>query len=68
MNLHQLVDKSSPDRSYFIGGSDARIIMGGDEAALVHLWQEKRGEVDSVDLSGELVVQLGVATENLNRA
>ena len=33
-------------RRAFIGGSDARIIMGNDEAALVRLWQEKRGEVE----------------------
>src|SRR5262249_52464883 len=52
----------------FIGGSDARIIMGSDEAALVRLWREKRGEVGPEDLSGNLVVQLGSATEELNRA
>jgi predicted phage-related endonuclease len=56
----------SPRRS-FIGGSDARIIMGNDEAALVRLWREKRGEVEPEDLSGNLIVQLGVATEELNR-
>jgi predicted phage-related endonuclease len=55
------------DRQHFIGGSDARIIMGGDEAALVRLWQEKRGEIEPVDLSGELIVQLGLVTEDLNR-
>src|SRR5260370_22916915 len=55
------------DRRYFIGGSDARIIMGGDEAALIRLWREKRGEVEPEDLSGNLVVQLGLATEDLNR-
>jgi predicted phage-related endonuclease len=55
------------DRRYFIGGSDARIIMGDDEAALLRLWREKRGEVEPEDLSGNLVVQLGVATEELNR-
>jgi predicted phage-related endonuclease len=54
-------------RRYFIGGSDARIIMGSDEAALIRLWREKRGEVEPKDLSGNLVVQLGVATEELNR-
>jgi predicted phage-related endonuclease len=54
-------------RRYFIGGSDARIIMGNDEAALVRLWREKRGEVEPEDLSGNLVVQLGNATEELNR-
>ena len=31
-------------RRAFIGGSDARIIMGDDEAALLRLWREKRGE------------------------
>jgi predicted phage-related endonuclease len=54
-------------RRYFIGGSDARIIMGNDEAALLRLWREKRGEVEPEDLSGNLAVQLGVATEKLNR-
>ncbi len=55
------------DRRYFIGGSDARIIMGDDEAALLRLWREKRGEVEPEDLSGNLIVQLGLATEPLNR-
>src|SRR5438034_3046407 len=56
------------DRRTFIGGSDARIIMGSDEAALVRLWREKRGEVEPEDVSGNLIVQLGSATEELNRA
>ena len=51
-----------------MAGSDARIIMGGDEAALIRLWQEKRGEAEPANLAGELVVQLGLATEELNRA
>jgi len=55
------------DRRYFIGGSDARIIMSADESVLLRLWREKRGEVQPEDLSGNLVVQLGVATEDLNR-
>src|SRR5438094_7310491 len=54
-------------RRSFIGGSDARIIMGSDEAALVRLWREKRGEAEAEDLSGNLIVQLGTATEDLNR-
>jgi len=54
-------------RRTFIGGSDARIIMGNDEAALLRLWREKRGEVDPEDLSGNLIVQLGLAIEELNR-
>jgi hypothetical protein len=31
------------DRRTFIGGSDARIIMGNDEDRLLLLWKEKRG-------------------------
>ena len=61
---------SKADRAgsrYFIGGSDARIIMGNNEEALVRLWREKRGEVEPKDLSGNLLVQLGVVTEDLNR-
>ena len=54
----------SLDRRSFIGGSDARIIMGQDEASLIRLWQEKRGEVEPEDLSGNLIVQLGVVTED----
>jgi predicted phage-related endonuclease len=55
------------DRRYFIGGSDARIITGDDEGALFRLWREKRGEIEPEDLSGNLVVELGLATEELNR-
>ena len=54
-------------RRTFIGGSDARIIMGTDEAALLRLWREKRGEAEPEDLSGNLIVQLGLAIEPLNR-
>jgi predicted phage-related endonuclease len=56
-----------PNRRSFIGGSDAHIIMGDDEQALLRLWREKRGEVQPNDLSGNLIVQLGVVTEDLNR-
>jgi predicted phage-related endonuclease len=59
--------RTSADRRSFVGGSDARIIMGNDEAALVRLWREKRGEVAPEDLSGNLIVQLGAVTEDLNR-
>jgi predicted phage-related endonuclease len=63
----KLAGLSRFDRRGFIGGSDARIIMGNDEAALIRLWREKRGEVEPEDLSGNLVIQLGAATEELNR-
>src|SRR6059058_5267738 len=55
------------NRRSFIGGSDARIIMGDDEAALVRLWREKRGELEPEDLADNLIVQLGTVTEHLNR-
>src|SRR5258705_9395349 len=55
------------DRRSFIGGSDARIIMGSDEKALIRLWQEKLGEIGPEDLSTNLIVQLGLVTEDLNR-
>src|ERR1700733_15033575 len=57
----------SADRRYFIGGSDARTVMGDDQAALERLWREKRGEAEPEDLSGNLIVQLGLGTEPLNR-
>jgi len=58
---------TKPDRRQFVGGSDARIIMSPDEAALIRLWKEKRGEAEPQDLSDNLIAQLGVATEALNR-
>jgi hypothetical protein len=70
LTLNDLVGAArpmNPDRRQFIGGSDARIIMSPDEGALVRLWREKRGEAEPEDLSGNLVVQLGIATETLNR-
>jgi hypothetical protein len=42
--------------------------MGSDEAALLRLWREKRGEAEPQDLSGNLIVQLGKVTEDLNRS
>jgi len=54
-------------RRSFIGGSDARIIMGGDEADLLRLWREKPGQAEPNDLPGNLLVQLGVGPEALNR-
>jgi predicted phage-related endonuclease len=65
--MRNSIQRFRTDRRTFIGGSDARIIMGSDEAALIQLWREKRGEVEPEDLSGNLVVQLGAATEKLNR-
>ena len=59
--------RKKSERRHFIGGSDARIIMGEDETALLRLWREKRGEAAVEDLSTNLIVQLGNVTEDLNR-
>ena len=67
MNANSSSKSSIEHRRRFLGGSDARTIMGSDEAALLRLWQEKRGEREPDDLSGNLIVQLGVVTEPLNR-
>ncbi len=63
--ITRLYDSAS--RRSFIGGSDARIIMGTDETALLRLWREKRGEAQPPEYSDNLLVQLGVVTEPLNR-
>jgi len=55
------------NRNGFIGGSDARVIMGDNEASLIRLWREKRGEAEPEDFSDNLAVQLGTVTEELNR-
>ena len=65
MQVRTLAD--STNRRSFIGGSDARIIMGDDEQALLRLWREKRGEIEPEDLANNLIVQLGAVTEHLNR-
>ena len=51
------------NRQGFIGGSDARRIMEGDWH---NLWLEKTGRAKSADLSENIAVQLGVATEDFN--
>src|SRR5882757_6052765 len=43
--------EDSRNRRNFIGGSDAHIVMGSDEAALIQLRREKRGEADPEDLN-----------------
>jgi predicted phage-related endonuclease len=65
MQMQTLTDSAT--RRSFIGGSDARIIMGSDEQNLIRLWREKRGDIEPDNLSDNLLVQLGRVTENLNR-
>jgi predicted phage-related endonuclease len=67
MSIFDSTSITKHHRRHFIGGSDARIIMGKDEKALHRLWCEKRGEAAAVDLSAVLIVQLGLVTEELNR-
>jgi hypothetical protein len=40
--------------------------MRGDEAALIQLWKEKRGEAEPEEFRHNFIVQLGVATEGPN--
>jgi predicted phage-related endonuclease len=49
-----------------IGGSDAKIIMSGDQTAIERLWAEKRGEIAPEDLSEIILINLGNLTEPLN--
>ena len=42
--------------------------MSPDEATLIRLWKEKRGEVEPKTSPGNLIVQLGIVTEALNRS
>lgn len=63
-----LITFNPNDRRAFIGGSDARVIMGDDQDDLIRLWREKRGEIAPENLSQNLVVQLGTVTEELNRS
>ncbi|MGY4237906.1 hypothetical protein ACVIIW_006853 [Bradyrhizobium sp. USDA 4449] len=65
---HQIIKFNPHHRRHFIGGSDARIVMGDDEERLLKLWREKRSEVAPDDLSDNLTVQLGTVTEVLSRA
>ena len=48
--LGALITTTAPsinqDRRYFIGESDARIIIGADEMALIRLWTEERPDCE----------------------
>src|SRR4051794_11607883 len=55
------------DRRWFIGGSDARVIMGDSPSHLVRLWRGEGGGSEPEDLTDNLMVQLGTVTEALNR-
>ena len=65
--MHNEIVPNQMHRRHFIGGSDARIVMGDDQTALPRLWREKRSDVERGDRSDNLIIPLGLATENLNR-
>ena len=65
MNIHRNKPQFAVPRRHSIGDSEARIIIVEDEAALIRLWQQKRGEAEPEDLSVNLTVQLGLTTEDL---
>jgi predicted phage-related endonuclease len=62
-----LTEEQKLFRKQGIGGSDANIIMGGDDQKIMNLWLEKRGEREHEDLSDVLIVQMGNWTEPFNR-
>jgi len=59
MSVEAYKDSKAAPRRNFIGGSDARIIVGTEQGALTRLWREKRGEIAPQDLSGNLVMCSG---------
>jgi hypothetical protein len=62
MNVHNEMVADSANRRSFIGGSDAQIIIGDDEAALLRILGEKRGEAEPEALFTDLIVHLGLAS------
>ncbi|WP_315768555.1 MULTISPECIES: YqaJ viral recombinase family protein [unclassified Bradyrhizobium] len=59
-------DEVRAARRFSVGGSDAKIIMSGDQLAIERLWAEKRGEMAPEDLSEVILINLGNLTEPLN--
>lgn len=55
-------------RKRIIGGSDANILMSGNDERILQLWKEKRDEAENESLDDVLQVQLGSWTEPFNRS
>jgi predicted phage-related endonuclease len=62
-----LAPKTKASRLAGIGGSDANVILSGDEEWITRLWREKRGEAEARDLSSILAAMLGSWTDAFNR-
>lgn len=54
-------------RRHSIGGSDANILMSGNQDAIHGLWEIKTGQAEPDDLTWVQPVQFGTYTEPLNR-
>lgn len=63
MTSYGLSPEAVAERRKGIGGSDAGRVMSGDWRSL---WREKTGRAEPEDLSGNLAVQMGSATEAFN--
>lgn len=61
-----LTEQQKAFRKQGLGGSDANIIMSGDQEKILRLWKEKRGEIEPEDLSRVLPVRMGSFTEAFN--
>lgn len=61
-----LTKEQKENRLKSLGGSDANIIMSGDEEKIRNLWLEKRGEKEPENLNAVLPVVMGQFTEPLN--
>ena len=66
MTMNSQIRTNIADRRYSIGGSDAWIIIGDNEAVLLRHCGERGKEIEREDLSGDFSVPLGVATRNLD--
>lgn len=62
-----LASPEQQERRWFVGGSDANVILSGDADRVMRLWRAKRGETEPEDLSRSLAVMLGCWTEAFNR-
>lgn len=61
-----LTDEQKKNRLHSIGGSDANIIMSGDDQRILNLWLEKTGQKEPENLDDVLPVIMGQYTEKLN--
>jgi hypothetical protein len=68
MKSSEWTTKPYDNRRAFIGGSHARIIMGEDEGALLRLGEKSAAKPSLRTCLVILIIQLGTAAEELNRA